>query len=41
MKLKAKQIERIKSLSLKGLSKRQIAEKIGCARSAVWYWLNK
>jgi transposase len=41
MKLKAKQIERIKTLSKKGLSERQIAEKIGCAKSTVGYWLNK
>lgn len=40
-KLSAAQISRIKSLKEKGLSERQIADKIGCARSTVWYHLNK
>ena len=41
MKLTKKQIERIKALYAKGLSQREIAEKIGCARSTVKYWLQK
>ena len=40
-KLTKKQIERIKALHAKGKSERVIAEKIGCARSTVWYWLQK
>jgi len=40
-KLTKKQIERIHALRAKGLSERAIAAKIGCARSTVWYQLNK
>ena len=40
-KLTNKQIERIFSLSQKGLSQREIAKKIGRSRSAVWYHLTK
>ena len=47
MKLTEKQIKQIRTLGInrsfyKGrLSEREIAKKIGCSRSAVWYWLNK
>jgi len=40
-KLSKKEIARIKVLHKKGMSERAIAEKIGCSRSTVWYWLQK
>lgn len=40
-KLTNKKIERIHALSAKGLTERAIAAKVGCARSTVWYQLNK
>ena len=39
--LSQKKIQRIKDLSLKGLSQREVAKKVGCSRSAVFYHLNK
>ena len=41
VKLTPAKIKRIKELSKKKFSQRQIAKKIGCSRSAVFYWLNK
>lgn len=35
------QISTIKQLRKKGWSERKIAEKIGCSRSTVWYWLQQ
>ena len=40
-KITQSQINRMTLLSMKGLSQREIAKKIGCSRSAVYYWLNK
>jgi len=40
-KLVKKQIEKIQSLSKKGMSQRAIAKEVGCSRSAVYYHLNK
>jgi transposase len=34
-------IAKIKKLAKKGLSQREIAKKIKCSRSTVWYWLSK
>jgi len=39
--LTKKQIERIHALHAKGQTERAIAAKIGCARSTVWYQLQK
>lgn len=41
MKLTQKQVEKIKALHSKGLSERDIAKKLGCSRSTVWYHLQK
>ena len=40
-KLSQNQIKRIKELHIKGFSEREIAKKIGCSRSSVWYHLQK
>jgi len=40
-RLTPKEIKKIKSLHEKGKSERVIAKEIGCARSTVWYHLQK
>lgn len=40
-KMTEAQIKKIKALSKKGVSERQIAKQLKCARSTVWYWLQK
>ncbi len=40
-RLTKKQIERIHLLAARGFSEREIAKKMDCSRSAVWYWLQR
>jgi len=40
-KLTPIKIAKIKMLAYKGLSQREIAKKVRCSRSAVWYQLSK
>jgi biotin operon repressor len=41
VKLSKAQINKIFILRGKGFSQKAIGEKIGCSRSAIWYWLTK
>jgi hypothetical protein len=40
-KLNKKQIDKIQSLTKKGMSQRAVAKEVGCSRSVVYYHLNK